>query len=213
MIEAVYFGTLIPLLFLVIVIKGEHRNLILFFTWGLTSAIIVYLINLLIDRYFLLDQTIFLTQIIPVMEELIKIFPLLFLVKGRRKIGKSSIVIYAMASGIGFSILENYLYLTISASSGLGDSLLFIITRSLTACLLHGTMTALIGYSIQLMRNRGFFSYGLLAGLFLFSASIHSLYNILGLTDGWQVYGILIPLLMFMAEYYLLNLFGRKRGT
>ena len=42
MVEAVYFGTLIPLLFLIIVIQGEYRKLILFLAWGLTSAILIY---------------------------------------------------------------------------------------------------------------------------------------------------------------------------
>ncbi len=211
MIEAVYFGTLIPLLFLVVVIKGEYRRLILFFAWGLTSAILVYLINILIDNNFVLDQTFHLTQLIPAIEELIKIFPLLFMLRKGKKASQFSIVRLAMASGIGFSILENYLYLSMTASSGLADSIFFIITRSLTACVLHGSMTALIGWAIQVMRNRGFFSFGFLAGMYLLAVAVHSLYNTLGLMENLQVVGILIPLFLFTVEYYLFNFFGRKR--
>ncbi|MBI9108051.1 MAG: PrsW family intramembrane metalloprotease [Spirochaetales bacterium] len=211
MIEAVYFGTLIPLLFLIIVIKGEYRRLILFFAWGMTSAILVYLINILLDTHFVIGQTFFLTQLIPAMEELIKVFPLLFMLRVGKKATEFSIIRLAMASGIGFSILENYLYLSITASSGLANSIFFIITRSLTACVLHGSMTALIGWAIQIMRNRGFFSFGLLSGMYLLAVAIHSLYNSLGLMGNLQVVGILIPLFLFTVEYYLFNFFGRKR--
>lgn len=211
MIEAVYFGTLIPLLFLIIVIKGEYRRLVMFFAWGLTSAILVYLINILIDNYIVLEQTFLLTQLIPAMEELIKVFPLLFMLRPGKRSSQFSIVRLAMAAGIGFSILENYLYLSITASSGLATSIFFIITRSLTACVLHGSMTALIGWAIQIMRNRGFFSFGLLSGMYLLSVAVHSLYNALGLMENLQVVGILIPIILFTAEYYLFNFFGRKR--
>ena len=210
MIEAVYFGTLIPLLFLIVVIKGEYRRLILFFAWGLTSAILVYLINILLDTHLLLEQTFFLTQLIPAVEELIKVFPLLFLLKSSKRTSQFSIVRLAMAAGIGLSILENYLYLSMTSSSGMANSIFFIITRSLTACVLHGSLTALIGWAIQVMRNRRFFSLGFLLGMYLLAVSIHSLYNALGLLENLRVVGILIPLFLFTAEYYFFNFYGRK---
>ena len=211
MIEAVYFGTLIPLLFLIVVIKGEYRRLILFFAWGLTSAILVYIFNLMLDAYFPVEQAFQMTQLVPAVEELIKMAPLLFLLGNRKRTSQFSIVRLAMASGIGFSILENYLYLSMSSTSGLADSIFFIITRSLTACLLHGSLTALVGWSVQVMRDRGFFSFGLLSGAYCLSVGIHSLYNSLGLAEGYQVFGMLIPLILFTAEYYLFNFYGRKR--
>ncbi|NOY07575.1 MAG: PrsW family intramembrane metalloprotease, partial [Spirochaetes bacterium] len=210
MVGAVYFGTLIPLLFLVVVIRGEYRKLILFFAWGLTSAIIIYGINILIDTYFVLNETLFLSQLIPLMEEFLKIIPVFFLIKKKGKVYRYNIVRFAMASGIGFSILENYLYLSISASSGMGGSVVFIITRSLTASLMHGSTTALIGYAIQIMHNYNFFSFFLSLGMYLLAVSIHSIYNLLGLTKGLQVIAILIPVFLFMLEYYLFNFFGRK---
>ena len=210
MVEAVYFGTLIPLLFLVIVIQGEYRKLILFFAWGLTSAIIIYLVNILIDTYFVLDETLLLSQIIPLMEEFLKILPVFFLIRKKGKAYRYNIVRFAMASGIGFSILENYLYLSISASSGLGGSIVFIITRSLTASLLHGSTTALIGYAVQIMHNYNFFSFFLALGMYILAASIHSIYNVLGLIKGLQVIAILIPIFLFMFDFYLFNFFGRK---
>ncbi len=210
MVEAVYFGTLIPLLFLVVVIHGEYRKLILFFVWGLTSAIIIYLINTLIDIYIVPDETLLLTQIIPLMEEFLKIFPIFFLIRKKGKVYRYNIIRFAMASGIGFSILENYLYLSISAFPGVRGSIVFIITRSLTASLLHGSTTALIGYAVQIMHNYNFFSFFLLLGIYLLAVSIHSTYNLLGLTKGLQVAAILIPIVLFMLEYYLFNFFGRK---
>lgn len=211
MIEAVYFGTLIPLIFLIIVIKGEYRKLVLFFAWGLTSAIIVYFINSIIDTYWTINQTVFLSQLIPTMEELIKVFPILFFIRGKKQAASFSIVRLAMAAGIGFSILENYLYISMVSSSGLAHSIFFVITRSITACVLHGSMTALIGYAVQIMRDAGYFSLVLLAGMFIFSSTIHSIYNLFGLTEGFLVIGILVPISIFLLEYFQFNIFGRKR--
>ena len=210
MVEAVYFGTLIPLLFLILVIKGEYRRLILFFSWGLTSAILVYLLNILAERYFVIDEAVLLTQLIPVAEEFIKALPILFMLRGRKTAPLYSIIRLAMAVGIGFSILENYLYLSLTAEAGIADSIFFIITRSLTACVLHGSMTALTGYAVQHIRDTGNFSAGLLAGMFVLSVVIHSFYNLAGLTERLQFLGIVIPVFLFLVEYYLFNFFGRK---
>jgi len=102
MVEAVYFGTLIPLLFLVLVIRGEYRKLILFFAWGLTSAIIIYLINTLIDTYFVPDETLLLSQMIPFMEEFLKIIPVFFLIKKKGKAYRYNIVRYSGKLSLSF---------------------------------------------------------------------------------------------------------------
>ncbi len=211
MIEALYIGTLLPLFFLIMVIKGEYRRLIVFFTWGLTSTILVYFINIFIDTYIIPDETLLLSQIIPVMEEGIKFLPLLIFMRKNKSTSRYNIVRYAMAVGIGFSILENYLYLTITTSNGISDSLFFIVTRSLTACVLHGSMTALVGYAIQVMMDYEFISLPLLAGMFILSSTIHSIYNLSGLTESLQVLGIIIPVFLFFVQHYLFNIFGRKR--
>jgi RsiW-degrading membrane proteinase PrsW (M82 family) len=211
MIEAVYFGTLIPLLFLIVVIKGEYRRLILFFAWGLTSAMLVYLINIAIDNYLELEQRFFLTQVVPLIEEFMKVLPVMVLISRKHKTTQLNIVRFAMAAGIGFAILENYLYLSFMVESGLATSIVFIITRSLSASLLHGCLTALIGYALGIMKARQFFSISLLLGMFLLAATIHSPYNYLGLSENLKVFGILIPLLVFLLELYLFNFFGHRR--
>jgi len=212
-IEAVYFGNLIPLIFLIVVIKGEYRKLLLFFTWGLTSAILIYAINLLIDRFFPVDETVFIIQLIPFMEELIKILPILFLLKNKRAVYKFNIIRFAMAAGIGFSILENYLYLSMLPMSPAGGTILFIILRSTTACLLHGATSSLIGFSLQLMHNYSFFSFSLFIGTYLLSGTIHSLYNFFGLMTEYQLFIIILPTALFLIEIYIFNFFGRKHSS
>ena len=45
MVEAVFLGALIPLLFLLLVLQGENRLLMAFFTWGFVAFSLALLVN------------------------------------------------------------------------------------------------------------------------------------------------------------------------
>lgn len=211
MINAVYFSYVVPLIFLVIVTKGEARNLVLFFAWGLTAALGVYGITGLLDAYTsisLPDQLVF---VIPGLEELLKILPLFIVVFKADKKFKYSLVRYALAAGIGFSILENYLYLSLVSGEG-ANPITYIILRSLTACLLHGSASGLIGLGFQYMFNYRFFSPPLFFGVYIAATAVHGLYNLLGMTPRWMPLAFLIPVVFFVIEIFLLNAYGVRYG-
>ncbi|GAB6091525.1 PrsW family glutamic-type intramembrane protease [Spirochaeta dissipatitropha] len=207
MINAVYFSFILPLLFLILVTKGESRSLILLFAWGLTAALTVYTMTDLLARYSTISLEIQLVYIIPGMEEFIKILPLFILFPKVNRSLRYSLPRYAMASGIGFSILENYVYLSLLYADG-SNPVLFILLRSLTACLMHGSASALIGLGLQYLLNYGYMSIQLIIGFFLSAVALHALYNLLGMHPVWAPIGFLLPLAAFGFLLYPLNAFG-----
>jgi len=211
MVEAVFFSVAFPLLFLALILKSEGRRLILFLLWGIVSAWFGYYANSFIFERMGMDKALFSTRIVPFVEELLKALPLAyFLFRKKEGRGNYAIVRCALAAGIGFSILENYYYLTAYLQSGVSGVLAFVIVRSLSAALLHGVLTALIGYAVQQMILYGFFSLSLLAGSYCLAATIHSVYNLFAQTPSLKMSCIFVPATLFILEILGLNLFGLK---
>ncbi len=72
MIEAVYVGTLAPLLFLILVLKDANRRLILFLVWGLTAALGAYYLNAFFRDALGIPTEYVSTRVAPAVEELLK---------------------------------------------------------------------------------------------------------------------------------------------
>lgn len=210
MVEAVYIGTLLPLLFLIITIKGENRRLIQFFAWGLTSALIAYYLNNFIMAAFRLSQATLTIQVAPAIEETLKAAAVFIYLLRKKKTGLYEITRTALAIGIGFSILENYYYLSLMTGTAGQARIFFMIIRSLSACLLHGSVTALVGYGIRTFVNYRYFSLLLTPGLLGLAIVLHSLFNLFAGTENLQVVCLLVPGVLFTLEFFFFNFFGRK---
>ncbi|HOV68752.1 MAG TPA: PrsW family glutamic-type intramembrane protease [Clostridia bacterium] len=102
-----------------------------------------------------------------------------------------------MASGIGFSIQENCLYLFDNYRSGVSP-VMFIILRSVTTCLMHGMLVAIIGYGIQIVRRVRTLILPVLFGLFALAVTLYALYN-LCINSNVRFVGMLMPILLYLA--------------
>jgi len=207
MILPVYLSFVVPLAFLILVIQGEGRGIIVSFAFGMSSALAVYGITGFIDET-VIPLTTQLAFVIPALEEFIKILPLIYLLYKANRTSKYSIVRYALAIGIGFSILENYMYLSMIQTEAVSSTLLFTIMRSLTASLLHGSTTALAGFCFQLMRNYSRYSPSLAIGIWLGGSVMHSLYNSLLLSPRHGAWAIVLPVALFGFAVFGINGFG-----
>ena len=207
MIVQVYLSFVVPLAFLLLVISGEGRGVIASFAFGMSAALAVYGLTGFIGED-LVPLPLQLAFVIPAIEEAAKVLPLVYLLLRSKKTGKYSLVRYAMAIGIGFSILENYMYLTMAAGSGASSTIVFTLLRSLTASLLHGSTTALSGFCFQLMLNRSRFSSTLALGTLLGGCAVHSLYNALLLNAENGAWAIVLPIASFGFVLFGVNGFG-----
>ena len=83
----------------------------------------------------------------PILEELIKSFPLLLLASKKRIVFFIDSVICGAAVGGGFSILENIFYLVLGDPMGIGT----VLFRGLEVALIHMGCTALMAASFMFM--------------------------------------------------------------
>jgi RsiW-degrading membrane proteinase PrsW (M82 family) len=117
-----------------------------------------------------------------------------------------------MASGIGFAIEENLLYLINQHTEILG-SLLLMILRSLSTCVMHGVATAIIGFAFTISRRvwhnrkrRIAVLVAVLLALLGYAAAVgmHGAFNFVVLSR-WQPLAIFVPGVVFIVGVRLLK--------
>lgn len=201
MIDAAFLGTIIPLIFLIIILQGENRLLMMFFSWGLVAFILSLDINNILSATFSLDLSVLSVTWAPIIEEFFKALPLIYFLISNKKTD-FPIIYFAMASGIGFSIQENTMYL-LSHLGTVGSPAFYIIIRSITTCLMHGIATAVIGYGLMLIRRYQVMVLPILFGLFSLSVTIHSLFN-LYINSSVKLIGMVMPIVFYIIGIVIL---------
>ncbi len=212
MIWALYLGTMIPLLFLVIFVKRDNRLLLLFMLWGLTAVLPSALLNQLVYNNTLISMEAVTSFAAPLIEEFFKALPLLLFLFFKKDLKNPFILFLAMASGIGFSIHENFVYL----SQFSGDDFFVIalsIIRSFSTSLLHGVTVVVFGFSIVSCRKLGKKFSPMVAGAYCSAVIIHSLYNTLIDSVSYSGLALLVPLLVFVFIMFSFSLVKRKKSS
>jgi RsiW-degrading membrane proteinase PrsW (M82 family) len=142
----------IPLLFLYLIYaldlysSGSFQAVASCFIWGLISFFLAYLANRAALSF--VSITLLVVLVAPILEEVFKSLSLVYYVRKPDFIYFVDGAIYGFASGIAFSIFENFFYL---AQSPRGGGAL-ILSRAFSTCLMHGSASALVGISIGRLR-------------------------------------------------------------
>ena len=144
----------------------------------------------------------------PIVEEFAKALPLYFFI-GLSKEKKFPLVSFGVAVGIGFSILENYIYLFQHFNDS-GSPVSFILTRCFTTCLIHATTTGIIGAGIVLVKRIKGIVWPIHFGLFAVAVTIHSLYNLYVFSSYNQI-GLYMPVVLFIIGVALYKKLSNKK--
>jgi len=198
-VTPVFLGTLIPLLFLLGMVKNEHRTLLAFFAWGLTAFMGALRLNTQLVAAQWVGAPDLSVHAAPVVEELLKTLPLVYFLLRPRTEKRYLIVYYAMASGIGFSIIENYLYL--SRQSGADETIPYMILRSASTSLMHGMTAAVVGMGISFLQEFRVFVLPITFGLLSAAITGHSLYNLTVESPGFRSLAVLLPLSLYLLSH------------
>jgi RsiW-degrading membrane proteinase PrsW (M82 family) len=119
----------------------EVKTLLLCLVWGILSVLIILLFNTLISNWIEIDFQIQTRYVAPVVEELIKGVVILYLLRKKRIGFLVDAVIYGFATGAGFALMENVLYLfTIGSDATAGTW----IVRGIGTAIMHGGCTGLL---------------------------------------------------------------------
>lgn len=197
---SIVIGLTIPKLFVTLFLKKQQRIMMYYMFWGFFSAILVYFIYDFMSG-FVLNISFQEVTISPLLEEFIKAFPLiaLFLITGRKF--EKHILPFAMASGIGFSILGNYIFTMNGGDFAQINMVAYAIMRAGGTSLMQGCCTAIIGYGIYLIKDMDKKALpALLLGLYAVSVIIHAIYNLLVFySDTGKYFGILISFILLIS--------------
>jgi RsiW-degrading membrane proteinase PrsW (M82 family) len=188
---------LLPIGFLAVFVGNLGKKFILYLIWGCIAAVpILFLMPVLTGQFpEIVSPAVTLS---PVLEEFFKALPLAIPVVLGSRSSNRDMLVYAMASGIGFSVIENWMLF-----SPENFGFIALVIRSFSTSLMHGCTCGVIGYGIVLISdvNRKAVP-ALMLGFFMIAVIIHAFYNLNGLFFG--VAGILIDLVLPVLLFLLL---------
>ena len=204
LIYILFISIFFPLLFMMLLVEEKARLPIVFVMVGIFASVFASEVNgallniLKLSRY---DATI---TIAPICEELLKALPVLFfaIVVSDKK---EKLFTAAMATGIGFAVLENAYYLIINYET---FSFVSALVRGFGTGLMHGMCTLLVGFGISFIRKRKkLFAVGTFA-LLSTAITYHSIFNML-IQSKRPIFGALLPLVTYLP-FFLWRHFKKK---
>lgn len=185
-----------PLLLSMLFVRDQARDYVLAFVSGmaacLLSAYVTGFLRLLVG-WEATEVRIFLS---PVVEELIKLIPLLILLLSEPE--DEALLLLAVALGTGFATFENCCTLLGSGEIGLS----FVLIRGLAVGVMHIVSVAALSLGIIAARRLQVLSLAGFVGAVSVSMTFHGLYNLLVSQPGASSYvGFCLPLVAAVAIY------------
>ena len=177
---SIIVASLIPLLFLYVIkwlnFFETHRVrlVLLALIWGAISVELSYLVDH--PLRLVLGVQFVGTHSAPIVEEIFKSLVLLYLVRRADTTFFVDGAVYGFASGIGFAIAENMLYLS---RVDVDTSIILSTQRAFVSSVLHGSATAIVGMAVAGFPMGGLNKHplaGWVIGLFL-AIALHTAYN------------------------------------
>jgi len=203
-------SAIIPMLFVALMVQEENsRRIILYFCWGVFASLLSYGGNMFFGAP--QDSMARVTSAVaPIVEEVCKGLPVLLFLRRRKYPQITEQIVYcALASGVGFSILESIYYFSISMES-ISDVVLLMI-RALTTTLMHGMSTAFLGIGLLILQKQRQILLPSVFSLFAFSACIHALFNLL-LPTNLAVIAMLMPVGLYFTGLIMMKNEGDKKN-
>lgn len=187
----------VPLLLLLPMLNRQSRWLLGFVLAGMIMAVSAYEVNSLICAALQLSGQTLSIQAAPIVEEILKALPILLfalLISDERRL----VFQYAMATGIGFAILENaFLMLTYLDQVNLG----WAVIRGFSTSLSHGICTLIVGSGILYVRKqRKLFYTGIFATLTA-AMTLHATFNLL-MQSPYDTVALLLPIVLYGVYWF-----------
>lgn len=193
LIYILFISIFFPLLLMMLLVEKRARLPIIFVMIGIFTSVFASEVNGVLLH--VLDMTKYQATIslTPITEEILKALPILFfgtMVSDRRE----KLFTAAMATGIGFAILENAYYLLTNIEN---FSFLSAVVRGFGTGLMHGMCTLIIGFGISFVRKkRKIFAVGTFA-LLTTAITYHAIFNLL-IQSKHPAIGAVLPIITYL---------------
>ena len=205
MVYIIYLCFAVPLVLMLPLLQNQSRWLIGYMLLGATIAVSASEINSVLQVSLNLSSLQVSLQTAPVTEEIMKAVPILMyavLKSDERK----KLLPLSMAVGIGFAILENT-YILISNIQSI--SIVWALIRGFSTSLTHGMCTFLVGCGILFVKKQKKLFYTGTFGLMAVAITFHATFNLL-INSKWDVWGMLLPIIVYLVSQWLIWFRSRK---
>ena len=203
--ENIFLCIAAPLILSLFFLRKNGRRFAAFFLIGMGVCLLAAYISGFIHQAAGLDKDETSIFISPIVEEILKMIPLLFFLFGFAPTDEAFLD-GAIGIGVGFATFENCCYI-LSAGA---ESLPYILIRGLAVGVMHLVSTLVVARGLILTRRHQMLSTPGIMGALTLSMIFHALYNLLVSQPGLSsVIGYSLPMLA-AAALYAVNHKNRK---
>ncbi len=194
-IENIFICLAAPLLISVLCLKDVRRRMIISLLAGMTACLLSSYISTFIAVALKADRLSASLEIAPVVEEIMKLFPLLFYLlvfEPRIEDASGSLLMIS----VGFATFENVCYLTTNGAA----HAFHLLIRGFGTGAMHVVCGALVSLGLFYLWDRSWLRAAGTVGLLGLAITYHGIYNILVSQTGIAAWiGYLIPLMTAIA--------------
>lgn len=195
----------VPLIIMLLIFKGKSRVLLLCLLIGMFMNLFAGELNGLIFKNTSLDYYFVTVNIVPIIEEIFKILPIIVFCYSFN-LEKQEFIEYALSIGVGFAILEN-----VSLFVSTNDIITFplALIRGFGAGLMHVITCYIYVIGLNFVGKKSYIAISGTVGILTLSILYHSAYNII-VQSKFSYLGFALPLatLIFI---FIIQLLKRKK--
>lgn len=178
-IENIFICLAAPFLIAAFGTNAGNRKNYLFIVLGFVCCIISAYLNTFFSVLYSAQGTTAVLEISPVVEETVKLLPLLFgLIVFELQPKEGGNIIFNIA--VGFATFENVCYLLENGT----DNLFYLFVRGFSSGAMHITCAFIIGYGLRVFRRPAALRAAGIFGLLCVAITFHATFNMLMKTDG-----------------------------
>ncbi len=187
----------LPLLLALLFLRGDARRFAASFLTGMVVCLLAAYISGFISYAGGMDAEEAAIFVSPIIEEIMKILPLLF-VLFLLDAENEHITLIAVGTGAGFATFENCCYILSSFVERLG----YVLVRGMAVGVMHIVSILAVTLGLLVSRRLRVLSFPGVIGALSLSITIHSLYNLLVSAPGLPtMIGYALPLVMAFVLY------------
>lgn len=200
----------IPLSLSMIFMERKSRRTTLFLVIGITLCLIASNINSLLLGYMKVSAFYYVTTISPIVEELLKALPVLymiFLFWKAPKLEESMVV--GLSVGVGFALFES---IVMFCQDGMTGSLVWAVSRGIGAGLVHALCTGAFATACYFIRKHREGAHLLLGGVLSAAIIYHGMYNCMVQSTKLFYVGLILPIVTYfiLAVIYFVRKASRS---
>lgn len=188
-IENIFLCLAIPLILSLFFPRGKSQNFTLFVVIGMGISLLSAYVSSFCMVYYGATAAQTTAEITPVIEELMKLLPLLFYLLVFEPHPRE-VPATALAIAVGFATFENVCYLTENGAA----NFTFLLIRGIAAGALHILCGIFSGFGISYVFRRRWLAFTGTIAVLGACSGIHAIYNLLISADGaWWIAGCVFP--------------------